>query len=270
MVFVAEVRVQRVTGAAEVLRAGTETWQPLVAGQTLSKADSVRTLDGTAELLTNGTTSSVVELMPGTDVTVEELTADLTRYLLGSGLVTGRAGDANDSAAKANLQVAVKSTDVLVQSAGGKFNVSSNGSGTVAVGAAAGNVTVSSLGRAVVLKAGERTLVAPGRPPDQPQPLATSLLLKVAWPSDRETNKRRVTVTGRTAAGALVFAVGRPIAVGADGTFSATVRLSEGDNLLNARAVDVSGNVTRQDGPRVHVDSKGAATRFDTEKLWSK
>lgn len=256
------VTIAKADGKVEVRRQGSEDWQEGAVGAVLGANDAIRTAPGaTVELEAGGNT---VTLLPGTDVKVAELTADLTRYLLGSGLL---AGDA-PAAAGRTLQVDVDGTDVAVKASDGRFRMSSNGSGTVAVAAQQGDVRVAAKGREVVLKKGERSLVLPGGAPSDPAPLATSLLLKVAWPKQRETNKRVVTITGRTEAGALVFALGRPVRVGADGAFQAKLTLPEGETQLRVAALDVSGNEKGEAGPRVLVDTKGASSRFETDDLW--
>ena len=254
--------VAKAEGKVEVRRQGTETWQEVAVGAVLAEDDTIRTGAGaTVELQGGGNT---VTLLAGTDVKVAELTADLTRYLLGSGLVAGAA----PGAAGRTLQVDVDGTDVAVKASDGSFRMSSNGAGTVAVAAQEGDVRVAAKGKEVVLRKGERSLVLPGGAPSDAAPLATSLLLKVAWPKQRETNKRVVTITGRTEAGALVFALGRPLKVGPDGAFKEQLTLPEGESRLDVAAVDVSGNDRREAGPTILVDSKGASSRFKTDDLW--
>lgn len=256
------VTVAKAEGLVEVRRQGSDRWEAVTLGAVLAQADAIRTgAAGTVELEAGGNT---VSLLSGTDVKVAELTADLTRYLLGSGLVAGAA----PGAAGRTLQVDVDGTDVAVSASVGAFRMSSNGAGTVAVAAQEGDVRVAAKGKVVVLRRGERSLVLPGGAPSDATPIATSLLLKVAWPKQRETNKRVVTITGRTEAGALVFALGRPVAVGADGAFTQSVTLPEGESRLDVAAVDVSGNDRREAGPAIMVDSKGASSRFDTDDLW--
>ena len=256
------VTIAKAEGRVEVRRQGKETWEEVAAGAVLAQDDAIRTPPGaTVDLEAGGST---VTLLPGTDVKVAELTSDLTRYLLGSGLL---AGDAPAGVGR-TLQVDVDGTDVAVKTQGGTFRMSSNGAGTVAVAAQAGDVRVAAKGKEVVLKKGERSLVLPGAAPTDAAPLATSLLLKVAWPKQRETNKRVVTLTGRTETGALVFALGRPVQVAADGSFSEKLTLPEGETQLRVAAVDVSGNDQREDGPKVLVDTKGASSRFQTDDLW--
>jgi len=58
------------------------------------------------------------------------------------------------------------------------------------------------------------------------------------------TNSTPITVTGLTEAGANLTINGQGVIVDAQGRFTTTVALSEGKNLLTARAVDAVGNTT--------------------------
>jgi len=257
------VKIVKLEGTVEIKRDGKDAWEPATVGATLSERDAIRTsTDASAELDAAG---NIVSLMGGTDVKVAELTTGLTRYLLGKGLITGVA---RSSSGAGKLAVDVDGTDVAVRATDGSFRVSSNGTGTVAVAAQDGDVSVAAKGKEIVLHKGQRTLVLPNEAPTEPQALATSLLLKVQWPKERETNKRVVTITGRTEAGALVFAMGKPVQVGADGKFSEKVTLPDGETTLRVTASDVSGNSERAAGPRILVDTQGATSKFKTEDLW--
>lgn len=219
--------------------------------------------DGRAKLHAVGRT---IHLVAGTDVEVKELTADLSRFLLGAGMVTAETRPGGGP--KWPLQVEVAGTDVAARTEAGRFSVSSNGQGTVAVASDDGDVRVSARGREVVLRGGTETLVRPGQGPTDPVPVATSLLLKVAWPEERALNRREITVAGRTRAGALVFVAGRPVSVDEGGRFRARVRLREGRNRLPVRAMDVAGHRRQGRSPRIVVDTHGAEARFDTDDLW--
>lgn len=256
-----KVTLKAKKGTVEVRRGGSGAWIAVESGATLSESDVLRAgADGEAELVAGG---HVVRVVGGTEVTVGELTQDLTSFLLGAGLLGAEAsGDDGRT-----LEVRALGSDAVARATDGAFRMSSNGAGTVAVGATEGEVAVSGGGTSVVLKPGERTLVRPGEAPSPPERLATSLLLKVAWPEKRKTNQRVITVTGRTDAGALVFALGERIPVGADGTFEARVRLREGTNRVKLEAFDVSGNAASDD-EKVVVDTRGAASRFKTDDLW--
>lgn len=254
------ITLKAVKGAVELRRGGEEAWRPATSEDSLSTQDSLRTLGGEARLVAG---DHVVRLVAGTEVTVGELTADLTSFLLSHGLV-GAEATGDDGRV---LEVRARDGDASARTSAGRFRMSNNGEGTVAVGALDGEVRVTGKGASVVLRKGERTVVRRGEVPDAPQPFGSSLLLKVAWPERRETNQRVITVTGRTETGALVFALGERVPVGEDGTFAAKVRLREGTNRVQLEALDVAGNNASSDGSVV-VDSRGAESRFKTDNLW--
>jgi hypothetical protein len=97
-----------------------------------------------------------------------------------------------------------------------------------------------------------------------------SLLLKVDWPSARETNRRRIVVTGRTTPGALVSVRGERVRVGPDGAFTHVLFLREGEQTIEASARDVAGRRERSRSQPVVLDTRAPDTRFDTTDLWGK
>jgi hypothetical protein len=255
--------VGEVDGRVEIRRGGAGPWTAAVAGDVLDPADAVRTASGASADLVAG--DHVVHLLPATDVRIEELTADLSRFLLGTGMVAAEARGGDDAR---RLQIDVEGTDVTARAEQGRFRISSAKDGTVAVGAQDGRVQVAARGREVVLRAGEGTLVARGQAPADPEPLPESLLLRVAWPDETETNRTGLTVAGRTSAGALVFVAGRPVEVDATGRFETEVRLRDGRNRVRVEGHDVAGNRVSRQSPTIVVDTRGAAARFDTDDLW--
>jgi hypothetical protein len=260
------VTLRKLEGTVEIQRGGAGPWQKASSGDALSANDAIRTAAGASVELVAG--EHVVRLVPGTDVTVQELTANLSGFLLGRGLIGAEATSAPGTTPRA-LEIRAKDTDAAVRATDGRFRMSSNGEGTVAVGVEEGEVNVSGAGSSVVLKKGERTLVRPNQAPAAPQPFATDLLVDVAWPKERSTNRRVITVTGRTDAGALLFALGRPITVAEDGSFRARLKLKEGKNRIRVEGWDVSGNEVDK-SELVVVNTKGADSRFDTKDLWGK
>lgn len=256
-----ELTLKALRGTVEVRRGGDGEWIALASGDTLFESDVLRAgADAEVELVAG---AHVVRVVGGTEVTVGQLTKDLTSFLLDHGLVGAEAkGDDGRT-----LELRARGSDAVARTTSGAFRMTNDGGGTVAVGATAGEVSVSGGGASVVLKPGERTLVRAGQAPARPEPLATSLLLKVAWPEQRKTNQRVITVTGRTDEGALVFALGERVPVGKDGTFEAKVRLREGTNRVKLEAFDASGNVAASDEKLV-VDTRGAPSRFETDNLW--
>lgn len=157
--------------------------------------------------------------------------------------------------------------DALARTRGGDVSIAaSDAAAEVAV--RRGQVEVTSAGRAVMVRAGQRALVLPGAAPSEPSPIPTSLLLEVSWPKVEATNHRRLVVTGRTEPGALLAVAGEPVRVARDGTFRHVVYLKEGRQKLSATARDASGNRNRQNSREILLDTRGAPAEFDTDRLW--
>jgi hypothetical protein len=101
--------------------------------------------------------------------------------------------------------------------------------------------------------------VRPGGGPEEPQPIPTSLFLKVGWPAT-QSNKREVPVAGNTQPGARVRveADGRSRWVKVDdkGDYKTSLTLDDGPHQLKVHAVDVGGHLADEQGPRIIVDTK--------------
>jgi len=138
----------------------------------------------------------------------------------------------------------------------------------VAVGARSGEVELKAAGKAVVLRTGQQSIVLPGAAPSDARPIPPSLFLKVDWPKEKETNRREIAVTGRTAPGAIVILAGVPTRVEKDGRFHAAVKLREGKNPLAAGCFDVGGHhaESRRD---LLVDTTAPDSDISTQKLWN-
>jgi hypothetical protein len=71
------------------------------------------------------------------------------------------------------------------------------------------------------------------------------------------------TVTGRSEPGIALTVNGADVAVGADGSYSAPITLTEGDNLLVALATDLAGNLTRKERSVALMSDRQSLVRFD-------
>src|SRR5262249_24309344 len=118
-----------------------------------------------------------------------------------------------------------------------------------------GEVILSARGREVVIRTGQYARITPGAPPDEPQPVPSSLFLKVEWPEET-TRRPEIKVAGQTAPGARVRIEGHYLPVDARGGYSTTFRLPDGEHRLHVHAVDVAGHVVDEKSPRILVDTK--------------
>lgn len=232
---VPEMHLTEVTGQVEIRR-GEGAWAPAERGALLRQADSVRTLSGAQAVLAGGENYHV-KMESDTEVSVEELTESISRVLLGNGMATATV----NGASRHVFEVRAAGSDAKARTAAGSFTVSNNGSGTVAVASREGEVELESREKAVIVRAGQQSIVRPGKAPTAPTPVPSSLLLKVRWPTTREVNTRKIVLAGEVEPGSMVWIADKPVRVDARGRFSTPVTLREGKNLLDVRARSVSG-----------------------------
>jgi hypothetical protein len=255
-----QLEISEVSGTVEIRRKDG-TWAAVGKGATLSAADAVRTLNGAYAVIIGGEAVRV-EMEPGTEVSVEELTDSVSRLLLESGMATTtlRTGKGH------TIELRAANSDALARaSEDGSFTMSNDGAGTVAVGSRAGQVEFVGNGKVVIVRAGQQSVVRPGGGgPSEPTPVPTSLLRKVQWPA-RQQNRREITIRGEAEPGSRLEIAGKSFSPNKDGTFVQTVALREGENEVKVRAHSVGG-VKQEDQRRFDVDTKPPTLRI--KKPW--
>lgn len=254
-----ELTVTAVEGAVEIRRGKLAPYEPAAVGAVLAAQDDLRTGDGRATLAERP--AFEVQVEPGTELSVEELNARLSRIGLWTGMLV-----ASVEGGERTLVVRAADSDARAVAREGTFAMSNNGRGTVAVGARSGEVEFQAAGRAVVLRAGQAS-IAQGGAPQPPAAVPPSLFLKVRWPPEGLVNRRQITVAGRTAPGAVLLVGGVPTRVERDGSFEATLTLREGENRLRAEGVDVAGHRALESAA-VEVDTTAPDSVIRTEDLW--
>jgi hypothetical protein len=242
------LRVSQLTGSVEVASADG-VWRPARLGDTLSPRDRIRTGDDGAVQLSTGD-GSTVKLLAATDARVAELRRELKRLHLGAGMVEA---DVRDDP-KRVLEVELDDQGGVARTRGAAFTASSNGAGSAAVATRRGEVILSARGKEVVIRTGQYARLAPGSPPEAPQPVPPSLFLKVDWPA-AQNRKPTLTVAGVTAPGARVQIGGHYVQVDEKGAYRAQLSLGDGVHQLDVRAVDVAGHVVDEKSPRILVDT---------------
>ncbi len=229
-----EMQINKLSGAVEVRRADGE-WQELKPGMVLHASDSLRTKDGSFAVITSDKVT--VEMEPGTEVALQELSDPLSSLSLGSGMATVSVRPG----ARHTIKVRAEGSNAVASADAGTFTMSSDGKGTVAVGSREGNVTFEGNGKVVIVRTGEQSVVRPGgEGPSAPMKIPSSLLRKVQWP-DKRQNKRDVIVRGEAEPGTRLEISGQTFSPNQDGTFKQTVRLKEGENEVTVKAFSVGG-----------------------------
>ncbi|MCE9673478.1 FecR domain-containing protein [Myxococcus stipitatus] len=257
-----ELELTEVTGTVEV-KSGDGSWRTAAVGMALRRHDQVRTDDGSYAVLIGG---EAVEFRmdPGTEVSVEDLTKSVSRLLLANGMATAivRPGVRHTFEVKA-----AQSDAVATLQQGGVFTMSNNGQGTVAVGTREGEVTLVGQGKVVIVRAGQQSIVRPGHAPSEPAQVPSSLLLKVDWPVDRTRRERELVVKGQTTPGSRVEVNALRVPTDADGRFERKVKLKEGANTVDVRAVGV-GRVEQRERADLVVDTRPPSMKTDTD-IWN-
>ena len=251
--------VSDVSGDVTIVRAGARS--RAAPGDALRADDAIETAEGARVVLAGA--DYEVALEEGGTFDVREITAELSRFRLGAGFVSAKVKEESRRAVEIEAAPGER-----VRTRGGDVSVARAGE-TTAVGVARGSAEFAAGGGTVVLSAGQESIAARGKPPSAPRKIPESLLLKVTWPEERTTNRRRIVVTGRTQPGAIVVLGSERVDVQADGRFTHVIALREGRQRLAARARGVGG-VASDEGPVIVLDTRAPDPRFDTSGLWAK
>jgi hypothetical protein len=257
-----ELRIGQVEGSVQIRRAGSE-WTPASKDQVLRTSDAVRTSDGSIAVLVAGE-SYQVKMEAGTEVSVEQLTSSISRLLLQSGMASAKVSGKS----RHTFEVKAAGSDATARTQQGSFAISNNGAGTVAVGTREGEVEFLGMGKAVIVRAGQESIVRPGQAPSDPTPIPNSLMLKVQWPAAAELNKRRLILAGQADPGAVVEVQGKAVKVDATGHFTLPMQLSEGRNGVEVKTRAVGG-LTREEKHDVYVDTTPPRVGVDPD-IWTR
>jgi hypothetical protein len=251
-----QLEINEVRGTVEIKRKDG-TWVAVEKGATLGAADAVRTLNGAYAVIIGGEAVKI-EMEPGTEVSVEELTDSVSRILLESGMATTTLRTSKGH----TIELKAANSDAVARATEeGSFTMSNDGAGTVAVGTRTGQVEFGGNGKVVIVRAGQQSVVRPGGSgPSEPTPVPTSLLRKVQWPT-RQQNRREITVKGEAEPGSRLEIAGKSFSPNQDGTFVQTVALKEGENEVKVRAVSVGGS-QQEDQRKFSVDTKPPITKI--------
>ncbi|KFE69339.1 hypothetical protein [Hyalangium minutum] len=254
-----ELTITDVKGDVEVRRADG-TWEPVKPGRKLLPSEVLRTKDGGTASLRGDAADVTVE--PSSEMSMEEISATATRFLLVNGMATAEV----HSGVRHTLVMRATGSDAVATTTAGKFAMSNNGAGTVAVGTQAGEVTFQGNGKIVIVRAGQQSVVRPGSSgPSEPVNIPSSLLRKVQWPSARQ-NKREIIVQGEAEPGTRLEIGGQTFSPGQDGVFTRTVSLKEGENDVKLKVSSVGGN-QEEASQKFHVDTQ--APKFKVKIPWN-
>jgi hypothetical protein len=254
---------QEISGTVEVVdikgrvnRGTNGQWVEMVAGQTLSVDDAVRTEKGSSVSLKVGE-SSVVELAQEAEIKVRELSSSVQRL----GLVRGRASVDYDEGGERVLRVENEDGKAVAEVRAGKFSIMSTG-GTVAVATETGSVDLSASGQKVEVAAGMQSVVVGGAP-SSPLAIPVNVLLRVVDPGCITQREPFYTIKGRTTPGSSVRINDVSGDVKSDGRFIVRVPLRPGKNRIVVVTEDVTGREKRRVFPCVTHDPRAGIKGID-------
>ncbi len=254
--------VTAMSGPVRIWRGGPAgTVETATVGAELRQDDLVETGNRAAVQLTAGGRYRV-DLEANSEFAVKEITAELSHFRLGAGLMSA---SVREDASRAFEVEAGR--EALARTRGGELSVAGDDQ-VAAVAVRRGEAELRSGGRAVVIRAGQQSLAWNGKAPSQPATIPSSLLLKVDWPRELLTNRRKLVITGRTVPGAVIAVDGRSVKVEPDGSFRHVTYLREGRQTISVAGRDVAGHRVTEKSPEIQVDTFGAPAEFDTSDLW--
>ena len=225
-------------GDVQVRHGAQGLWSAVQVPLPLGLDDSVRTAVGSGATLKVGRDGSI-EVRERTEVSVRQLLADRARFRLERGRIGATPGHTA-------VAIETSGSSAVAQASTGSFAVFNDGKGLVAVVAEAGEVKLTTGGGDAVLAAGEGARVVGAAAPMR-EAVPRSVLLKVAWPEQKETRESTLTLRGEADPGAMVSVNGRQAQVGADGRFEADVLLAPGINRVSVTSTDRFGRTAGEE-----------------------
>ncbi|HXJ20372.1 MAG TPA: FecR domain-containing protein [Polyangia bacterium] len=252
-------QVASAVGTVEAERDGA--WRPIKQGDTLTRADVVRTAAGAGATL-QLSAGTQVELREKVEIGLDRLPSGATVDLR-HGKVFARVSGGD------GLEINAHDTRTANEGPA-HFVVMSDDAGRVSVAALTGNARFTAGGKSLTVPAGSESTSQAGAPPSDPERIPEDVLLDVVWPAEEQRHAMdRASVQGRARPSTTVTVNGSAAAVGPDGRFTAVVPLRVGKNTLDVAAEDVTGRTRRASGSVVRHGPPPTLTPEATD-LWKK
>jgi hypothetical protein len=189
-------------------------WAALVAGERLRADDSLRTGKGASTDLRIGDRAHLT-VTESSQLTIREISRRVHRFQLARGRLKA------DYKPDAERVLRIESSGGVVESHGARFSMLSTGT-AVAIATDTGAVTLRAQEGSVEVREGQQAVAMEGRPPSASEPIAASVLLKVANAAVA-TDGLCATVEGVAPPGAEVTVDGAAAALADDGHFRVPV-----------------------------------------------
>jgi hypothetical protein len=253
-------QVTAATGLVEAERQGR--WAPIKTGDTLTRADVVRTAAGARAVL-QLSAGTEIELRERVEIGLDRLpsgpTVDLRR-----GKVLARVSGAD--------ALAITSHQTRTANEGpARFVVLADPQGRVSVATLSGTARFAAGGKAVALPAGTQSSSESGAAPADPERIPEEIFLEVVWPAGEQRHTTdHADLRGRAAPSSVVTVNGTPAAVGGDGQFQAPLPLHEGKNPVAVEVEDLSGRTRQASTTVVRRGPPAPALTPEATELWKK
>jgi hypothetical protein len=252
-------QVASAVGTVEAERDGA--WRPIKKGDTLTRADVIRTAAGAGATL-QLSAGTQVELREKVEIGLDRLPGGTTVDLR-HGKVFARVSGGD------GLEINAHDTRTANEGPA-HFVVMSDDAGRVSVAALSGSARFTAGGKSLSVPAGSESSSQAGAPPSDPERIPEDVLLDVVWPAEEQRHAvDRAAVEGRARPSTTVRINGSTAAVGPDGRFTAVVPLRVGKNTLDVAAEDVTGRTRRASSTIVRRGPPPTLTP-EAADLWKK
>lgn len=258
-------RVTDANGAVEISTGGGE-WRAADVGAPVGPQASLRTGEDGKAVVAYGEALDV-KVSPDTTLRVDEVNDVQASFVVEEGLVVADV----DPQSGRTLRIGAAGTDAVAETTDGRVHLLADGEGNVQAAVTRGSADVTAQGKTVTLQNGFQTSVAKGEAPTAPTVLPKSLLLKIKWPPEQSTAKRRQVVRGVTTPRTRVRVGTELVWADHKGRFRTIVELEEGENQIRAYALDVAGRIESGTSPPIEVDTKAPGHSVETSPdMWRK
>lgn len=248
--------VASATGTVEAQRQGK--WVPIEEGDTLTRADVVRT---------HAKSGAILRFSAGTEIELRERVEIGLDRLPGGAAVDLRRGKLLARVSGSDA-LAITSRQTKTSNEGfARFVVLADEDGRVSVAALEGTARFTAAGKSVRLPGGTESRSQEGAPPTDPERIPEEVFLDVVWPTEK--TGEHADIQGRATPSTTVMVNGAPASVGPDGRFSTRVKLQEGKNLVEVEAESLSGQTRRASTTLVRRPPRPALTP-EAADLWKK
>jgi hypothetical protein len=237
-------------GKVELSHGDRGDWKQARVGDHLNASDALRTESGEADVSIEGVR---VRVHQSSKLLVEKVAR---RELAAKVSGTIESDVDRDARNPALLKVHVDGSDAVARSDGGHFFVTADGRGALAVASVDGAVRLTANGRDVEVGKGQVSRVSSGSTaPSAPTAALRRVLLSVAWPRERQTNKATLALGGTVEPGSRVFVQGLPVTVEPGGEFRTEVPLHKGRQKVAVLTIDALGRRKQVENVVVRDDS---------------